>query len=195
MSGDSISSGFNKEPINRKYDLYSLRVNRNIRVVFQESRDKIIFLWADKHDNAYAWADSFTKIKSEVIEFVPKLTKIPKPDITKLENIKFETFADNYEEQKCRDAEPLSLSYYEGYNDYTLYGTARPYFFAGLSERHFRKMGIEDKKIDIVRSVNNFQSFYKLRDEIGIKAYNILRKIVIKEQNIYRAHNRAKETN
>ena len=67
FSENHLMNGFNYEMLNKKVgdkQLYSARINQEYRTIIYEDKkeNKFYILWVDKHDDAYNWANSRTKL-------------------------------------------------------------------------------------------------------------------------------------
>lgn len=160
---NTLPSGFNKEILSREHDLYSIRVNRNIRIIFQETDDTTIFRCVDKHDRAIDFANNFKGANDSFIEFItpPKTEPVEEKESLEKSPCSFETASYSYN------------------------NAVKPYFFDSFQDSHFKKMGLNEAQIATVRAINTYGAFCKLGHDINPKSYRILRRKVIRDYNIY----------
>ena len=138
----------------RDRNFWSVRVNRDIRVVVHKTEDSFLICYVNHHDDAYKWAER------RRIETHPKTGAAQVVEVReRVEELKLPTFA-GLEAQALGVAEPPAEAYLAG-----------P--FSGLSEQALLDVGVPEDWVGDIRQSSE-DGFLEIADHIPAEAADAL---------------------
>lgn len=155
-------NGLNYEKLEGNNSYYSIRVDRNYRVILYRNKkaSSFVFLWTDKHDEAYKWADNhFFKYDEE------SLTEF---ELKKLKNQKIKI-----------DDEEIYTDVNKFYKYEYVVKKQQNGLFEGLDADSLLNFGINKDLIESVLLITTHNEFYKLKSIISEPAYWFLRNYLV----------------
>lgn len=152
--------GLHYEKLQLPWGYWSIKVGRQYRIIlyYNKKDSSHVFLWLDKHDEAYEWANKkvFSYEQEKMNEFWPYNLERREPEL----------------EEKFIDVNPY-------YIPQIIEKKPAKGLFENLDSELLLDYGIPDNLIENVQFITTYSEFYRLREIISEPSYLFLRNYLV----------------